>query len=217
MEIHREIQEKYHNTSYSTAITQKRENGFPGQGWENRLALPEQFLAPVDLNIVIRTFSHHKAIFREVVNQFGLNTIPMLLSEGLAGHLPRIYALISCPPASSTFSSDQPNSPTVSEQFSDRPFPTLRRTSSNSPPYFDASTAESLVKYGGESYQARRRVASVKAESVAARAQRHYRYALQPHFPTVFRARKNLFLPSESRRGQTGPVPMRFLSRRGEE
>ena len=80
------------------------------------------------------------------------------------------------PRGSGTFSSDQPNSPTMPEQSSDRPFPTLRRTpsnsrrtSDNSPPYFDASTAESLIKQGGESRHVGRRVPSSKTERVSTR------------------------------------------------
>ncbi len=74
-------------------ITQKWENGFPSQGWENRLALPEHLLTPINLNIVIRSFPHHNPIFREVVNQFGLNAITMLFSAAVCGRNCREKAL----------------------------------------------------------------------------------------------------------------------------
>ena len=61
------------------------------------------------------------------------------------------------------------------EQPSDRSFPTLRRTSSNSPPYFDASKAESLVKQGGESRHVRRRVSP-------SRAGRYYPYTPRGYY-----------------------------------
>ena len=48
------------------------------------------------------------------------------------------------PRGSGTFSSDQPNSPIMPEQPSDRSFPPLRRTSDNSPPYFDRVQLPSL-------------------------------------------------------------------------
>ena len=74
-------------------ITQKWENGFPSQGWENRLALPEHLLTPINLNIVIRSFPHHNPIFLEVVNQFGLNAITMLFSAAVCGRNCREKAL----------------------------------------------------------------------------------------------------------------------------
>ena len=74
-------------------------------------------------------------------------------------------------------SSNRANSPTVSEQFSARPFPTLRRASNNPPPYFESCRAESLIKQGGESRHVRRRVSSNKAERVSTRGRRQSRRA----------------------------------------
>ena len=76
---------------------------------------------------------------------------------------------------SGTFSSDQPNSPIMPEQSSDRPFPTLRRTSDNSPPYFESCRAESLIKQGGESRHVRRRASP-------SRAGRYYPYTPRGYY-----------------------------------
>ena len=53
----------------------------------------------------------------------------------------------------------------------------LRLTSDNSPPYFDASKAESLIKQGGESRHIRRRVSSNRTERVSTRGRRQCRRA----------------------------------------
>ena len=52
---------------------------------------------------------------------------------------------------------------------------TLRRTSDNPPPYFDASKAESLIEQGGESRHVRRRVSPSRAKRVPIRGRRQCR------------------------------------------
>ena len=54
---------------------------------------------------------------------------------------------------------------------------TLRPTSDNSPPYFDASKAESPIKQGGESRHIRRRVSPSRAVRVSTRGRRQCRRA----------------------------------------
>ena len=81
------------------------------------------------------------------------------------------------PRGSGTFSSDQPNSPTTPFRLSAALQATLRLTSDNSPPYFDASKAESFVEQGGESRHIRRRVSPSRTERVSTRGRRQCRRA----------------------------------------
>ena len=69
------------------------------------------------------------------------------------------------------------NPPTASFRLSAALQATLRLTSDNSPPYFDASKAEILVEQGGESRHIRRRVSPSRAERVSTRGRRQCRRA----------------------------------------
>ena len=166
-------------------ITQKRENGFPGQGWENRLALPEHLLTPVYPNIVIRSFPHHNPIFREVVNLFGLNAITMRFSAAVCGRNCREMALDETVPFNPSKRARQwiePSPPIRASTFTAYDRTTLRPHLSDTPPCstqlfallqttlrltlmqvrrrVSSSKAESLSEQGGESRRTRRRAAA---------------------------------------------------------
>ena len=183
MEIHREIWEKFYNPSYSITITQNR---------ENRLALPEHLLTPINLNIVIRSFPHHNPIFREVVNQFELNAITMLFSAAVCGRNCREKALDETVPFNPSKRARQwmaaslsihqrelvnglnqalplgqaPSLP-MTERLSDRTIPTLRRAPHNSPPCSTQLSAVLHTTLRRTLMQVGRRVSSSKAESLS--------------------------------------------------